>query len=67
MPSRVGAVLTVKNKNGNKKMKKEYEKIQLMIVTFDADDVCTMSIMSGEVDGDETKYPVPGGWVAGAQ
>lgn len=47
-------------------MKQEYEKLNIVIYTFEADDVCTMSIASGEIDGDETKYPVPGGWAPGA-
>lgn len=45
-------------------MKQEYEKLNIVIYTFESDDVCTMST-SGEVDGDETKYPVP--WASGVQ
>ena len=59
-------MVLVKIKNGNKTMKKEYEKVEFTIWMLDADDVCTMSIASGEVEGDETKYPIPDAWVPGA-
>ena len=42
-------------------MKNQYEKIKIQIYTFQAEDIVTLSY-SGEVDGDETKYPIPDGW-----
>ena len=48
--------------NGKYRMNNQYETIQITIYRFEADDVCTASVGSGEVDGDETKYPIPGGW-----
>ena len=42
-------------------MKNQYEKIKIQIYTFQAEDIVTLSC-SGEVDGDETKYPIPDGW-----
>ncbi len=43
-------------------MKHQYETIELEIYIFENTDVITMS-GSGEVEGEETKYPIPGGWV----
>ena len=40
-------------------MKKEYEKIQIEFILFKDNDIVKTS---GEVDGDETLYPIPGGW-----
>ena len=42
-------------------MKNQYEKIKIQIYMFQAEDIVTLST-SGEVDGDETKYPIPDGW-----
>lgn len=42
-------------------MKYQYEKIEIELFTFDCEDVITAS--KGEVSGDETKYPIPDGWV----
>lgn len=41
-------------------MKSRYEEIEIQILTFAEEDILTTS--PGQVDGDETKYPVPGGW-----
>lgn len=40
-------------------MKKIFEKLEIKIVLFEQEDVIRTS---GEVEGDETKYPIPGGW-----
>ena len=40
-------------------MKKKYEKVEIDVYMFEDEDIVTAS---GEVDGDETKYPIPGGW-----
>ena len=40
-------------------MKSKYEKIEIEIYTFQEADIVRTS---GEVDGDETKYPIPDGW-----
>ena len=40
-------------------MKKTYENFQLQIIFFKDNDIVKTS---GEVDGDETLYPIPGGW-----
>lgn len=40
-------------------MKKIFEKLEIRIVLFEQEDVIRTS---GEVEGDETKYPIPGGW-----
>ena len=40
-------------------MKKKYEKVEIDVYIFEEEDIVTAS---GEVDGDETKYPIPGGW-----
>ena len=45
-------------------MKNQYEKIEIEICTFQDADIVTLST-SGEVDGDETKYPIPDGWLNG--
>ena len=45
-------------------MKNQYEKIKIEIDTFQNADIVTLSI-SGEIDGDETKYPIPDGWSNG--
>lgn len=45
-------------------MKNQYEKIKIEIYTFQDVDIVTLST-SGEVDGDETKYPIPDGWLNG--
>ena len=45
--------------NGDGFMKKEYEKIQIEFILFKDNDIVKTS---GEVDGDETLYPIPGGW-----
>ena len=42
-------------------MKNQYEKIKIEIYMFQNTDIVTLST-SGEVDGDETKYPIPDGW-----
>ena len=42
-------------------MKNQYEKINIKIYMFQDMDIVTVST-SGEVDGDETKYPIPDGW-----
>lgn len=39
---------------------KVYDEIKIEILLFSNNDIVTTS---GEVDGDETKYPVPDGWV----
>ena len=43
-------------------MKNQYEKIKIQIYMFQAEDIVTLS-SSGEIDGDETKHPIPDGWV----
>ncbi len=45
-------------------MKSQYEKIKIEIYAFQDVDIVTLST-SGEVDGDETKYPIPDGWLKG--
>ena len=45
-------------------MKNQYEKIEIEIYTFQDEDIVTLST-SGGVDGDETKYPIPDGWLNG--
>ena len=45
-------------------MKNQYEKIKIEIYTFQDTDILTLST-SGEEDGDETKYPIPDGWLNG--
>ena len=40
-------------------MKKKYNEIEIKIYAFQAVDIVTLS---GEIDGDETKYPIPDGW-----
>ena len=45
-------------------MKSQYEKIKIEIYAFQDVDIVTSSI-SGEIDGDETKYPIPDGWLNG--
>lgn len=40
-------------------MKRKYEELEIELYAFEADDVVTLS---GEADGDETKYPIPDGW-----
>ena len=40
-------------------MKKIFEKVEIKIVLFEQEDVIRTS---SEVEGDETKYPIPGGW-----
>ena len=45
-------------------MKNQYEKIKIEIYTFQDADIVTFSA-SGEVEGDETKYPIPDGWLNG--
>ena len=45
-------------------MKNQYEKIKIEIYMFQDMDIVTFS-SSGEVDGDETKYPIPDGWLNG--
>lgn len=42
-------------------MKDQYEKIKIQIYMFQNADIVTSSTF-GEVDGDETKYPIPDGW-----
>ena len=44
-----------------KKMMKKYSQLEIKIVLFTDEDVVRTS-QEGTVDGDETKYPVPGGW-----
>ena len=43
-------------------MKNQYEKVKIEIYIFQDMDIVTLST-SGEVDGDETKYPIPDGWL----
>ena len=38
---------------------KKYEEIKIEVLLLSNEDIVTAS---GEVDGDETKYPIPGGW-----
>ena len=45
-------------------MNNQYEKIKIEIYTFQDADIVTLST-SGEVDGDETKYPIPDAWLKG--
>ena len=45
-------------------MKNQDEIIKIEICTFQDIDIVTLST-SGEVDGDETKYTVPDGWLNG--
>lgn len=45
-------------------MKSQYEKIKIEIYAFQDVDIVTSSI-SGEIDGDETKYPIPDAWLKG--
>ena len=45
-------------------MKNQYEKIKIEIYMFQDMDIVTLST-SGEVDSDETKYPIPDGWLNG--
>ena len=40
-------------------MNSRYEEIKISILTFSEEDIVRTS---GEVDGDETKYPIPDGW-----
>ena len=40
----------------------QYEKIKIEIYMFQDADIVTFSAGWGEVDGDETKYPIPDGW-----
>jgi hypothetical protein len=42
-------------------MNKEYKALEITIYQFDNEDIVTLST-SGEIDGDETKYPIPDGW-----
>jgi hypothetical protein len=42
-------------------MRNQYEKIKIEIYMFQDVDIVTFSSL-GEVDGDETKYPIPDGW-----
>ena len=44
-------------------MKNQYEKVKIEIYIFQDMDIVTLST-SGEVDGDETKYPIPDGWLS---
>ena len=44
-------------------MKKKYNEIEIKIYTLQADDIVTLSTSGlGEVEGDETKYPIPNDW-----
>lgn len=45
-------------------MKNQYEKISIEIYIFQDMDIVTLS-SSGETEGDETKYPIPDGWLNG--
>ena len=45
-------------------MKNQYEKVKIEIYIFQDMDIVTLST-SGKVDGDETKYPIPDGWLKG--
>lgn len=40
-------------------MKKQFDELEIKICLMVANDCLTTS---GEVDGDETKYPIPDGW-----
>lgn len=40
---------------------KKYNEIEIKIYKLQTEDIVTLST-SGEVDGDETKYPIPDGW-----
>ena len=42
----------------------QYEKIKIEIYIFQDADIVTFS-PGFEVDGDETKYPIPDGWLNG--
>ena len=42
-------------------MKNKYQKIEIELYIFQDTDIVTL-LTSGEVDGDETKYPIPDGW-----
>ncbi len=42
-------------------MKKKYDKVEIDVYTFKEEDIVRTS---GEVDGDETKYPIPDGWAS---
>lgn len=46
-------------------MKKIFEKVEIKIILFNQEDMIrTSGETSGEVDGDETKYPIPDGWLS---
>ena len=45
-------------------MKSQYEKIKIEIYACQDVDIVTLST-SGEIDGDETKYPIPDSWLNG--
>lgn len=40
-------------------MKKRYEEIEIQILLLNCEELVRTS---GEVDEDETKYPIPNGW-----
>ena len=42
-------------------MKRKYEELEIELYAFETDDVVTLSTQ-GEANGDETQYPIPGGW-----
>ena len=42
-------------------MKNKYNEMEIIICMFPDTDIVTFST-SGEVEGDETKYPIPDGW-----
>ena len=42
-------------------MKKIFEQLEIRIILFEQEDVIRTS---GEVEGDETKYPIPDGWLS---
>ncbi len=42
-------------------MKNKYSEIEIEIYDFSCEDIVRTS-PQGEVDGDETKYPIPDGW-----
>ena len=43
-------------------MNKEYKTLEITIFQFAQEDIVTFSF-SGEVDSDETRYPIPEGWM----
>lgn len=42
-------------------MKKNYNEVEIKVNLFALEDVLTVTV-SGEIDDDETKVPIPEGW-----